>query len=170
MRTVFILECICRIGRVRVCVHVFVFAGMLFCPLATESLSWLIIVHQTSALYSLFSLCACPPLTALNIVSVLLVTHIYTNKVHTRTHTLDQLHATSYTSNLAKWGAPGPHKDRLHPPEWIHVGQTNLFSKWFVTWLMFNVLPQIKKGDLVILWQISRRRAWKARGSSFHWT
>lgn len=87
MRTVFILECICRIGRVRVCVHVFVFAGMLLCPLATESLSWLIIVHQTSALYSLFSLCACPPLTALNIVSALLVTHIYTNKVHTHTHT-----------------------------------------------------------------------------------
>lgn len=67
-------------------------------------------------------------------------------------------------------GAPGPHKDSLHPPAWIHVGQTNLFSKWFATWLMVNVLPQIKKGDLVILWQISRRRAWKAWGSSFHWT
>lgn len=64
-------------------------------------------------------------------------------------------------------GAAILHKNALNPPAKLQLAQTNLLSKWFVPWLFFAVFPQIKRGDLIISWQINRRRPQKAVGSSF---
>lgn len=65
---------------------------------------WLIIVHQTSGSLLSFSLslCACPPLTALNIVSTLLVTHIHKHYTHTHTQWINYMQ--HHISSLSKCG------------------------------------------------------------------
>lgn len=143
-----------------VCVHV--------CLLACFSVPWLqwvcpLIDHRTPdlwifALFPPFSIRACPSLTALNIVSTPLVTHIHTH-IHNGSITCSTI---DLVWPSVERSAAILHKKSLHPPTELQSAQTNLLSKWFVSWPLFAAFPQIKRGDLIISWQINRRRPQKS--------